>query len=555
MMAAPHVPAELKAKLREYVGLRWDMFVLREQKQRLELLCNLNIAEHQVPFLTGPDYAFLEPSLALRPAPEQGIKQLWSDYGRDHLLTEMVTEFVLPQSAPVIVDLFGTFTELLKTVKTPAEAQQKACEQLKQAGRGSDLYWTLGMHSTSDLKELIANTLPPILQKDSATAIQSIMRGFSEAIPDGFDAQGLKFQGCVYPSGGDSVKELGSGTFGLVIGYHEGVREPSEIPDNSSQSAPLSPPVDLALKMIKSHITSEDIQQEVQLHRQLMKLAPDSVVPLLGVIRRGDSTCLVLEKADKGSFTSVLKQVFGKKDLNGQSLLTDETELLLRQYLVLDVARKVDQIQTVANIKHLDLKEDNMLVNSKGKIMISDFGTSELGHASQVGRRLGTGTHMAPEMASDSTQYNHKADNWSVGVIIQNILGIHYRPYGSDANSKVDAEQKTMRWAQNKQNRVMPEPKVQAKDTQVSFAERSALPNFMNALMHPEPSKRPTLKAIQEMRYFETARQKQTELQVLFTLLLNAPPRPSNNENPNSDVYQAYAQWAQNVKNVSADLT
>lgn len=542
LMQTPHLPDELKPTLREYMGLRHERIELTQQKNLLDLLANLKIAEHQIPFLTGPDFAFLEPGLAQRTQLGKAQNQIWQDFGKDQILTKLVTEPHAPVSEPGLVDLRVAFSTLLAPITTTDEAQQKVKNLLTAAGRGSDLYWSVSILTAKKLKDLLAETLPPALKKNPEAAVNALYQGVQEAFPDSYE-NGLTFNGVHYPK----MEEIKSGGNGDVYIYKT---------QDESKSIALK-----FAKIIQGFQNEAAIQDEVKLHRQAMSRSlPGTVIPLHGLVRRGENLlAIVLDYADKGTLTKVIKtlpQFEFHDEKGGKAQLPDKIGGLIRKHLALQVIQRVDAIQNSGNITHLDLKGDNLLVNSKGEIMVADFGTSELGYESKPGSRTGTSDYMAPEVVYEETKYNHKADNWSTGIMLQEILGIFARPYAkSDTNFGLD--QTTARWAQNKENRVMPNPSpkpVKPGETpQKTYGEEMAETKLFNQLLHPDPAQRPTLKAIQEMAYFKEARQQALQLQELFTLMQNKPKQtPANPEQTHG--MSDYQKWSQRVRELCAEL-
>ena len=77
-------------------------------------------------------------------------------------------------------------------------------------------------------------------------------------------------------------------------------------------------------------------------------------------------------------------------------------------------------------VLHRDLKPENILLDSTGQIKIADFGLARLsGHASgatMAGVRLGTAAYMAPEQIETPGDVDHRADVYSLGVVIYEML-------------------------------------------------------------------------------------------------------------------------------------
>lgn len=84
------------------------------------------------------------------------------------------------------------------------------------------------------------------------------------------------------------------------------------------------------------------------------------------------------------------------------------------------------------DIIHRDVKPDNIIVTPEGRVRILDFGVAKLTRLSpdtqnltSPGMLLGTMTHMAPELLSNS-DYDHRIDIWSFGVMLfQMLTGRH----------------------------------------------------------------------------------------------------------------------------------
>lgn len=80
-------------------------------------------------------------------------------------------------------------------------------------------------------------------------------------------------------------------------------------------------------------------------------------------------------------------------------------------------------------IVHRDIKPENILIDSRGQVKIADFGLAKLidpssynENISRVGQRMGTGHYMAPEQVQDSTDVDHRADIYSLGVVFYEML-------------------------------------------------------------------------------------------------------------------------------------
>lgn len=121
------------------------------------------------------------------------------------------------------------------------------------------------------------------------------------------------------------------------------------------------------------------------------------------------SLFMFMEYMDYGSLTRFIKYFFeeGKKIPEG-----------VIWYIVYEILKGLACIHTRWQI-HRDLKSDNILINKKGEVKISDFGyalqfTKEKTSCRDV---VGTPAWMAPELIMKK-DYNESVDIWSLGIII-----------------------------------------------------------------------------------------------------------------------------------------
>jgi serine/threonine protein kinase len=96
--------------------------------------------------------------------------------------------------------------------------------------------------------------------------------------------------------------------------------------------------------------------------------------------------------------------------------------------LVPDICEALQYAHT-QGILHRDIKPENILLDANGRIKIADFGIAKLlGEAKPEGALTGTGSaigtphYMAPEQIEKPAEVDHRADIYSLGVVLYELL-------------------------------------------------------------------------------------------------------------------------------------
>ena len=169
----------------------------------------------------------------------------------------------------------------------------------------------------------------------------------------------------------------------------------------------------VALKIINLDTPDDDvadIQREVALLTQLRD-APN-VTKYYGCYMDGPRVWIVMEFANGGSVLSLMKAS------NDGCIEEKYVSIIIREVLIgLAYLHKVPVI-------HRDMKAANVLVTTMGKVMICDFGVSALLTTMSSKRNTLTGTPywMAPEVIEGVHAYDTKADIWSPGIMIYEMI-------------------------------------------------------------------------------------------------------------------------------------
>lgn len=82
-----------------------------------------------------------------------------------------------------------------------------------------------------------------------------------------------------------------------------------------------------------------------------------------------------------------------------------------------------------AGVTHRDIKPENILLDASGRVKIADFGIARLlgepspeGALTATGSTLGTPQYMAPEQIERPSEVDHRADIYSLGVVLYELL-------------------------------------------------------------------------------------------------------------------------------------
>lgn len=192
------------------------------------------------------------------------------------------------------------------------------------------------------------------------------------------------------------LETVGKGAYGSV---HKGIHIPS---GNV-----------VALKIINLDTEDDDvgdIQREVALLTALRD-APN-VTQYYGCYVHGPRVWLVMEWAQGGSVRTLMKAT------DDGTIEEKYVVLIIREVLV-----GLAHLHKAAII-HRDIKAANILITSSGKVMIADFGVSALLATTSSKRNtfIGTPYWMAPEVAQPMPNYDTKADIWSLGIMIYEMV-------------------------------------------------------------------------------------------------------------------------------------
>eukprot|EP01064_Diplonema_japonicum_P029881 TRINITY_DN4934_c1_g1_i2.p1 TRINITY_DN4934_c1_g1~~TRINITY_DN4934_c1_g1_i2.p1 ORF type:complete len:588 (+),score=94.79 TRINITY_DN4934_c1_g1_i2:48-1811(+) len=157
-----------------------------------------------------------------------------------------------------------------------------------------------------------------------------------------------------------------------------------------------------------------EVKREVEL---MSKLKHRNIVRYLGVSIEANELNIFMEYVQGGSLGALSRR-------HGQRL----EELSVAAY-VKQILMGVDYLHE-NKIIHRDLKGDNILIANDGCIKLADFGTSKkIQNETQHSAIHGTPLWMAPEAITKTDEVTLKADIWSVGCVICELLNCGKPPW------------------------------------------------------------------------------------------------------------------------------
>lgn len=169
--------------------------------------------------------------------------------------------------------------------------------------------------------------------------------------------------------------------------------------------------------VILKKLTLKGSQQFIERFRReaqiMMEFKNDNIVSVYDHFKAGDSYYIVLEYIDGLALGDLIRK---------------------ERYLPEDVALYIFMEAAIAlayahkrNVVHRDIKPANLLISSEGEIKLVDFGVAHMGddgdsELTTDGMTIGTPSYMAPEQFKDSKNVDRRADIYSLGVMLYEML-------------------------------------------------------------------------------------------------------------------------------------
>lgn len=163
----------------------------------------------------------------------------------------------------------------------------------------------------------------------------------------------------------------------------------------------------VAIKLInKANVRDFKLSNEVKTEIQILEMVKHPfIIQMRDHFEDDDYVYIILEYCSKGDLYNLIKTY----PIN---------ELRCKKYIK-QLTEAVKYLHSM-NIIHRDIKNDNILLFEDDNIKLCDFGWSIITERPQS-YVCGTLDYMAPEIARRDF-YNHKVDNWCIGVTTYELL-------------------------------------------------------------------------------------------------------------------------------------
>jgi len=173
-----------------------------------------------------------------------------------------------------------------------------------------------------------------------------------------------------------------------------------------------------AVKILKPEIAAANpvfAERFIQEARLATQLQHENIVNVLDVAysREFNLRYIVMEYVDGGNIRSMLK-MFGA---------INERKALEMVLALCGVLRRAEELHMV----HRDIKPENIMLTRSGTVKLADFGIaksleSEESQLTMMNSLVGTPAYIAPEQARDARSVDIRADIYSLGVVLYEML-------------------------------------------------------------------------------------------------------------------------------------
>ena len=216
-------------------------------------------------------------------------------------------------------------------------------------------------------------------------------------------------------------------------------------------------------------------KSEVHIHR---KLSHPNVIQFFEVRRENDLVYIDMELGDSCLY---------------DALYIDRclTYHICWQYFR-DLIDGVEYLHSV-EVAHHDIKPENLLIGSDGRLKIADFGLASSIERKMGGKWRGTPPYIAPEVIREELYRLEPIDIWACGIVLVELLVNEY-PWESVKSSRYH------QWKMN----YLQDPEMKCPVFPFNLIDESALDLIM-LMLKEEPNDRATIQDIKNHTWFQNA--------------------------------------------------
>eukprot|EP00929_Paragymnodinium_shiwhaense_P099627 TRINITY_DN6137_c0_g2_i2.p1 TRINITY_DN6137_c0_g2~~TRINITY_DN6137_c0_g2_i2.p1 ORF type:complete len:593 (-),score=112.05 TRINITY_DN6137_c0_g2_i2:173-1951(-) len=202
----------------------------------------------------------------------------------------------------------------------------------------------------------------------------------------------------------ERLRILGRGAYGLVHLVRPRRRDGSD-----QRSQRVLKEIDLSQL---TEVSRREAHKEAEVLRSLSHV---NIVRLVGTFLETDRLCIVMEYADGGDLADVVKQ---KRETG---MLFEEAEVMAT---FAQCCLGLQHAHT-KHILHRDIKCQNIFLMRSGLVKLGDFGIAKVLDTTTAKAKtcVGTPYYSSPEVV-ESQPYGLKADIWSLGVVLYELLAL-----------------------------------------------------------------------------------------------------------------------------------
>lgn len=232
-------------------------------------------------------------------------------------------------------------------------------------------------------------------------------KGTQNQLHDKMSTSSLEIQGDTKTWKLQKHRILGKGSFGMATLYED------------TETGELLVVKDLNLQCIKKAADIEAVHNEIQILKKTSS-HPNIVHYLDSAFDGKFSMQILMEYCDAGDLADLIEKC------EQSNTHMPQTQVLS---LIIQVLMGLHHLHHDHRILHRDLKPQNIFLTSSGVAKIGDFGVSTvLSQNVEFAKTFcGSPFYLAPELCEEK-RYNGKADLWSVGVMLYEMMALR-RPF------------------------------------------------------------------------------------------------------------------------------